>query len=89
MDSCSDRDLGADVTGLGSSEEKDGEHAVWRVTVEISDQQTVTYLMGVVRRGSTVAQIGFVPGRDITIGPDPFEELLLRAGERLSYLPRR
>ncbi len=89
MDSCSDRDLGADVTGLGSSEEKDGEHAVWRVTVEISDQESVTYLMGVVRRGSTVAQIGFVPGRDITIGPDPFEELLLRAGERLSYLPRR
>ena len=67
----------------------DGEHAVWRVTVEISDEQTVTYLMGVVRRGSTVAQIGFVPGRDITIGPEPFEELLLRAGERLAYLPRR
>ena len=89
MGSCADRDLGADVTPLGSATDKRGEHAVWRVTVEISDQQTVTYLMGVVRRGSTVAQIGFVPGRDITIGPEPFEELLLRAGERLSYLPRR
>ena len=43
--------------------------------------------MGVVRRGSTVAQLGFIPGRDITIGPEPFEELLLRAGERLPYLP--
>jgi hypothetical protein len=62
---------------------------MWRVTVEINDQQTVTYLMGVVRRGSTVAQLGFIPGRDVTIGPDPFEALLLRAGERLAYLQGR
>ena len=89
MGSCADRDLGADVTPLGSSDERDGEHAVWRVTVEINDQETVTYLMGVVRRGSTVAQLGFIPARNISIGPDPFEELLVRAGERLSYLPRR
>jgi hypothetical protein len=89
MDSCSDRDLGADVTALGSTSDKSGEHALWRVTVEITDQQSVTYLMGVVRRGGTVAQLGFIPGRDITIGPEPFEELLLRAGERLPYLPRR
>ena len=71
MDSCPDRDLGADVTSLGSTSDKDGEHAVWRVTVEINDQESVTYLMGVVRRGSTVAQLGFIPGRDVTIGPGP------------------
>ena len=88
MGSCPDRDLGADVASLASSGGKDNEHAVWRVTVEINDQQTVTYLMGVVRRGTTVAQVGFIPGADVTIGPDPFEALLLRAGERLSYLPR-
>lgn len=88
MGTCPDRDLGADVTPLASAAGRNGEHAVWRVTVEINDQQAVTYLMGVVRRGATVAQIGFVPGADVTIGPDPFEALVLRAGERLAYLPR-
>ena len=89
MGSCADRDLGADVSPLATTARKEGEHAVWRVTVEINDQQTVTYLMGVVRRGSTVAQLGFIPGADVTIGPEPFEALVLRAGERLSYLPQR
>jgi len=89
MGSCDDRDLGADVTSLTSAHGPGGEHAMWRVTVEINDQQTVTYLMGVVRRGSTVAQLGFIPGRAVTIGPDPFEALLLRAGERLAYLQGR
>jgi hypothetical protein len=88
MRSCSDRDLGADVTALASSSSNAGEHAVWRVSVELTNRQTVTYLMGVVRRGATVAQLGFVPGGDVTIGPGPFEALVLRAGERLSYLPR-
>jgi len=89
MGSCPDRNLGADVTTLASSSDVDGEHAVWRVTVELTDRQTVTYLMGVVRRGAIVAQLGFIPGADVTIGSDPFEALVLRAGERLSYLPQR
>ncbi len=89
MGTCADRDLGAEVTPLASTSDKDGEHAAWRVTVEITDKQSVTYLMGVVRRGSTVAQLGFIPGNDVTIGPDPFVDLMLRAGERLAYLSGR
>ena len=88
MSTCSDRDLGADVTPLASTTDGDSEHAAWRVTVEINDTQSVTYLMGVVRRGTTVAQLGFIPGRDVTIGPDPFIDLMLRAGQRLAYLQR-
>lgn len=88
MSTCADRDLGADVAQLASTTDGGSEHAVWRVTVEITDQQSVTYLMGVVRRGSTVAQLGFIPGRDVTIGPDPFVDLILRAGQRLAYLQR-
>lgn len=86
--SCPDRDLGADVSALASSTGRDREHAAWRVTVELNDRETATYLMGVVRRGSAVSQLGFVPGAEASIGSQPFRQLLLRAGERLPYLQR-
>ncbi len=89
MDSCPDRDLSADVARLASRSTPDRELAVWRVTAEITDKQKMTYLMGVVRRGDTVAQLGFVPGADVTVGTDPFTALALRAGARLPYLTRR
>jgi hypothetical protein len=47
----------------------------------------VTYLMGIVRRGTAVGQVGFVPEPDVTMGSGDFVDLVERAGERLPAMP--
>lgn len=88
MASCTDRDLGSDVEQLSSTSSAARDVSIWRVTSEVSDDQTVTYLMGVARVGTAVGQVGFVPGRNATLGAGPFESLMWRAVARLKYLPR-
>ena len=88
MASCSDRDLGSDVEQLASSSSGSRDLSVWRVTSELDDDRTVTYLMGIARVGTAVGQVGFVPGRDATLGVEPFEAVMWRAAARLQYLPR-
>lgn len=87
MDSCSERDLGTDVTRLTHAASPARDLSVWRVTTEISDKRSVTFLMGVVRDGTAVAQVGFVPFRRVTMGPDAFVVLVQRAAERLPEMP--
>ena len=60
---------------------------VWRVDVEVSDKQTVTYLMGIVRTGTAVAQVGFTPTDRGPMAPGDFVALVERARERCAYLP--
>ena len=62
------------------------ELTVWRLTVEISDEQTVTFLMGVVRNGTAVAQLTFVPSGGVVMGGKPFIALAMRAQDRLVRL---
>ncbi len=44
-------------------------------------------MMGVVRAGTAVGQVGFVPYRTVTMGPDAFVALVRRAAERLPQMP--
>ena len=60
---------------------------VWRVKTEVSDKKTISFLMGVVRKGTAVAQVGFVPVKDVTIDSDAFEALTQRALERVAQMP--
>lgn len=87
MTTCPDRDLGTDVTRLAHRVTGAEDLSVWRVTSELSDERSVTYLMGVVRVGTAVAQVSFVPYRAVTMGPDAFVALINRAGERLAEMP--
>ena len=59
---------------------------VWHVTTEISDNETVTYLMGIVRDGGSVAQVGFVPDGKVQMAPGAFVALVHRALDRLPAL---
>lgn len=88
MGSCSDRDLGTDVTRLTHLVSPARDLTVWRVDTEISDERSVTFLMGVVRTGTAVAQVGFVPEGSVTMGSDAFVALVERASERLPQMPR-
>ncbi|MFL6001309.1 MAG: hypothetical protein ACJ72P_00720 [Nocardioides sp.] len=89
VDACPDRDkgLGTKVTRLADRHSRAGDLTVWRLTTELDDKRSVTYLMGIVRAGTAVAQVGFVPEPDVTMGSGDFVELVERAGERLPAMP--
>jgi DNA-directed RNA polymerase specialized sigma24 family protein len=84
LESCSDRELGTKVFRIGTSPTM----TAWRVRTQVSDKQTVTFLMGVARSGGAVAQVGFVADGRHTISEPQFVALVRRAGERLSAMPR-
>jgi len=86
LEKCPDNDLGTHVEKL--TEEKSGSRdlTVWRLTVEVSQNQSVRFLMAVIRTGNAVGQLTFVPSDDVSIGPDAFVTLAHRAQERLQQL---
>jgi DNA-directed RNA polymerase specialized sigma24 family protein len=86
LTSCPDRDLATQVAKVHDQTDGDRELTVWRLTVEVSDERTVTYLMGIIRNGTAVAQLTFVPADGVVMGGDPFVALAMRAQERLARL---
>jgi DNA-directed RNA polymerase specialized sigma24 family protein len=80
---CPHRDPANKVAPLGRGHSA----TAWRVRTQVSNKQTVTFYMGVVRAGGAVAQVGFVPDGAHAMTTAAFLALLRRAGERLSYLP--
>ena len=84
--SCDDRELGTDVVRVADVSTKKQDLTVWHVTTEISDNETVTYLMGIVRDGGSVAQVGFVPDGKVQMAPGAFVALVHRALDRLPAL---
>ncbi|MFC6287739.1 hypothetical protein ACFP3Q_15230 [Nocardioides sp. GCM10027113] len=88
MAGCGEEDLGTDVTRVAHTEGADADLSVWHVKTEISDDQTVSYLMGVARQGTAVTQVGFVPAGDVTMAPGAFIDLVQRASGRLPAMPK-
>jgi hypothetical protein len=89
LEACPDRDrgLGTEVKQLAHRQSKARDLTVWRLTTELDDRRSVTYLMGIVREGTAVGQVGFVPDPGVTMGPGDFVALVSRAGERLPAMP--
>ncbi|MGH3363019.1 MAG: hypothetical protein ACRDOM_11230 [Nocardioides sp.] len=84
---CGRKDLGSEVTRLAGRSTRQVDLTAWRVTSELNDARSVTFLMGIVRDRTAVAQLGFVPSRDVTMRARDFVNLLRRAGERLPAMP--
>ncbi len=80
--------MGTTVERVRHVESDDHDLSVWRVTTEISDDKSVDFLMGVVRDGTAVGQVGFVPDGSTTMTPDAFGNLVQRALDRLDQMPR-
>jgi DNA-directed RNA polymerase specialized sigma24 family protein len=87
LERCSDKQMGTEVTRLSNVEKGDTDLTVWRVTTEVTDEKSLSFLMGIVRDGTAVAQVGFVPVKDVTIAPEAFEALTQRALDRLAEMP--
>jgi DNA-directed RNA polymerase specialized sigma24 family protein len=84
---CSKKQMGTTVTRLRDVRRGNTDLSVWRVTTEVTDDKTLSFLMGIVRDGTAVAQVGFVPVKGVTIAPDAFERLTQRALDRLAEMP--
>jgi hypothetical protein len=86
LQGCSDKQLGTDVVRVADTTSKRVDLTVWHVTTEISDDETVTYLMGILRDGGSIAQVGFVPDGKVQMAPGAFITLAHRALDRLPAL---
>ena len=86
---CADRELGSEVVRVTDVSTRQQDITVWHVTTEISDDESVTYLMGIVRDGGSVAQVGFVPDGKVQMAPGAFVSLVRRALDRLPDARRR
>lgn len=83
---CEKNDLGSHVTQLSTSSAGGRDMTAWRVRVETSQTSSVVYLMAIVRNGSAVGQVGFVPSGSVTMADAAFTALADRAADRLGYL---
>jgi DNA-directed RNA polymerase specialized sigma24 family protein len=84
---CPDKDPGTEVVKVAQVATGKRDLSIWRVTTEITDQMSVQYLMGIVRDGTSIAQVGFVPDRRVVIRPGAFVALVHRALDRLGAMP--
>lgn len=87
---CSDSDkhLGTDIERVLHSAGEHHDITVWHLTTEVTDEKSVQFLMGIVRDGTSVAQVGFVPDGKATISPEAFDALVKRALARLDAMPK-
>jgi len=84
---CPKRSMGTEVTRLRDMRRGDKDLTVWRVTTAVTDDRSINFLMGVLRDGTAVAQVGFVPVKDVTISQERFQALAERALDRLRHMP--
>jgi hypothetical protein len=80
---CPHRDLASKVKPLSHA----ATYSAWRVRTQVSKKRTMTFYMGIVRRGGALAQVGFVPDGTHTMQAAQFVGLVHRAGERLVAMP--
>lgn len=83
----SDRHLGTDIERVLHAAGEHRDITVWHLTTEVTDDTTVQFLMGIVRDGTSIAQVGFVPDGKATISNDAFDALVKRALARLDAMP--
>lgn len=88
LDRCSKKQFGTQVDRISHTDTKHRDLTVWRVTTEITDERSVSFLMGIVRLRTAVAQVGFVSDPEAEMAGDDFVALVERALERLDAMPR-
>lgn len=87
MRACPEDDLGTDVSRVVDRSGRGQDLTVWRVTTEVSDQRSVEFRMAILRTGTAVSQLGFVPSGNVRMTDAAFVALAERALQRLQRLP--
>ncbi|MDF2967725.1 MAG: hypothetical protein K0Q93_1503 [Nocardioidaceae bacterium] len=83
---CPDRELSARIRRHDTVRSGDVRGHAWALTFEVSEGVEVAYRLGLVRRGTRIAQLSFLGTPEADIGATAFAGLVLRAGERLREL---
>jgi DNA-directed RNA polymerase specialized sigma24 family protein len=84
---CVEKRLGTSVTRVENRSSQAEDITVWHLTTEITDQRSVHYLMAVMRNGTAVSQLGFIPTQKVQMRPGAFLALAERALDRLRRMP--
>lgn len=84
---CFQKQMGTQVERVRHVDDQHQDLSVWHLTTEVTDEQTLTFWMGIVRDGASLAQIGFVPDPKVTMTADAFNALAERALARLDAMP--
>lgn len=84
---CVDREINAQVLRDNSFEVGQVNGQIWAFEFELPDGGSAFYRVGLVRRGSVVAQVTLSPAGRFDMTPLDFRHLVVRAGERLDALP--
>ncbi len=86
IEGCPDENLSAEIDQSAKISTDSTEGHVWRISVEARKDVTARYRVGLIRRGSDVAQVTFVTsGKKYDVTKDVFTGLVTRAGTRLQY----
>jgi DNA-directed RNA polymerase specialized sigma24 family protein len=85
--SCEERDLNTEVDEVVRRDGRGSSLTAWRLDVRVSDDRAVVYYMAIVRVGTAVAQVGFVPGPQADLPDGAFVALAERARARLAEMP--
>lgn len=83
---CAENAFGTEVERLRNASGKNTDVTAWNITMEISDKDSVQFLMAILRSRGTVAQVGFVPSRTMSMDRDDFLAVVDRALVRLPRL---
>ncbi|MCW2792567.1 MAG: hypothetical protein JWO76_1665 [Nocardioides sp.] len=84
---CPDKELGTEVRRTTHLVQHGRDLTVWHLTTEISDKKTLSVAMAILRDGTSVAQISFVPSPGAVMDSGAFEAMAQRALERLRQQP--
>ncbi len=87
LGSCEDRDLASTVVRLGDGSADAMEMTAWHVVTKVTDEDSLDYLMAIIRHGSTVGQVGFITAKGASYDKATFLALARRAADRLATAP--
>ncbi|WP_370247928.1 sigma factor-like helix-turn-helix DNA-binding protein [Nocardioides sp.] len=85
--SCADRELNTEVAKVAGLDRGPRSLDAWRLDIALTDTRSITFYMAVLRHGTAVAQIGFLPAGGARLENGAFVLLAERALERLPALP--
>jgi DNA-directed RNA polymerase specialized sigma24 family protein len=90
LNSCEAEDdgLGTEVDQVANREDGRVSLTAWQVTVQVSDERSVRYTMAIMRRGTAIAQVSFVPAPNVEMPDGAFVDLAYRALDRLVEMPK-
>ncbi|MBA2417485.1 MAG: hypothetical protein H0V59_00855 [Nocardioidaceae bacterium] len=86
IEACADKNLSASLDESTAVSGRNVAGRTWRLAFEVDRDNEIYYRTSIVRRGPTVAQVTLSPAKRYDVSRVAFEQLAVRAGERLAYL---